>query len=179
MSRHLYKIAGTIYGYLFFRKRLTFEEALVKLDTPFKIHAYQCKWFRYRANEDVQYNKLQAEEVWSDEMLDENGKHWDDCDGYAVVAARILNGINNEDPCRLVSMFTDDSGHATCLVQELMDTKTIGTFGLWSHGLADSLPDICQKFYKEPIKRIRIYDDRWNLISYGEEVNGKWEFVEV
>jgi hypothetical protein len=181
MSRILNKIAGTFYGYLFYKKRMTYEEACKALTTPFKMYAYQCRWFRYRMNEDSKYECLLPEEVWSDEMIDpETGKHHDDCDGYAAAAIDPLTkgGVD----CEILCVMFQTVGHATLLMHEKKQERTIGTYGLWCHK-KKSIPEICKEFVVDETGDVECFyltDREWNVTAYGQLMDdGTFEIAKI
>lgn len=177
MGRMLSKFAGTIYGWLRWRRRLTYREACEQIDTPFKALSYLLRWFKYRANEDSKYNCLMPKEVWDEKMID-GGKHWDDCDGYAAAMIDPLR-VHGWD-CAYLCVFTRESGHATLLIVTPEQVQTLGTFGLKCHGRAPELFDVAQWFYEiENVKYLYISDRKWNVKKYGEWVNGEFIVVDV
>jgi len=179
LSRTLNRLAAKIYAFFAYPKRLTYKSSFKKITSPFKAHAYLEKWFKYRANEHHKYNCLLPEEVWSEDMLDENGKHWDDCDGYAAAVIDQIKAAGYK--CYFLCFFTYKGGHATLVIETKNQMKTLGTFGLWCHGNRDtSLSEIAQDFYPgERIRTLYVSDRNWKVTHYGQRVNNEFVIVEV
>ena len=175
ITRFWYKVLANLYGLFGCPRRLTYATAMDDIKTPFRAHAYLEKWARYRANEAPEYNCILPELIWSDTMLNDQGKHLWDCDDYSNAMIDPLNK-HGHDCCNLLA-FTDKSGHATLLIDG--DT-TLGTFGLWPRKTTN-LKDIAQSFYpNERIRYVYLADREWRVLGYGElSSTGVWAFVEV
>jgi len=178
-ARQLRKVGSLVYGYVIYRKRFTYAEACVKLNTPFKMSAYQSRWCKYRENEPNNMNRLSPEEVWSDKMLDpKTGKHWDDCDGYAAMAIDPLTRAGYK--CALLHISNDMEAHATCVIETEKQRMTICTYGLWCHGSASDvlLQDIAEDFLTN-VNHFSLMDRNWKPMIEAHKVADEWEITDL